>query len=163
MARCDKEERIKRLTPYRWKPGQSGNSRGRPKKEHELRWYIEGAMLNMPIAPEFYRNAMVICGMQKEIGQMDSLLQSGAKFQDARLLKIIPTVIKKLNYGQYGAMRACFEAGKNPDLFIKLIDQIHGKPIQPSTIANPDGSPIRPPTSNVLVVNVPAEEDDESE
>jgi len=163
MARCDKEERIKRLTTYRWKRGQSGNGRGRPKKEHELRWYIEGAMLNMPIAPEFYRNAMVICGMQKQIEEMDVLLQSGARLQDARLRKIIPLVIKKLNYGEYGAMRACFEAGKNPDLFIKLVEQLYGKPIQPATVGNPDGSSIRPPTSsNVLVINVPAEEDDES-
>src|SRR5206468_214774 len=118
--------------------------------EHELRWYIEGVMLNMPIAPEFYRNAMVICGMQQQIEQMDTLLQSGAKLQDARLRKIIPPVIKKLNYGEYGAMRACFEAAKNPDLFIKLVEQVHGKPIQPTAVTNPDGSPIRSPATNVL-------------
>ena len=161
MARHDKETRIKRLTPYRWKPGQSGNVRGRPKKEHELRSYLEAAMLNMPIAPEFYRNAMVICGMQKQIEQIDTLLQSGAKLQDARLRKIIPPVIKKLNYGKYGAMRACFEACKNPDLFIKLIEQLYGKPIQPTTVGDPDGSSIRPPDPNVLVVTV--EEDSESD
>jgi uncharacterized protein DUF5681 len=162
MARHDRETRIERLTPYRWKPGQSGNVRGRPKKEHELRSYIEGAMLNMPIAPEFYRNAMVICGMQKQIEQMDTLLQSGARLQDTRLRKIIPQVIKKLNYGEYGAMRACFEAGKNPDLFIKLVEQLYGKPIQPTAVTNPDGSPIRSPATNVLVVNVPADEDEET-
>ena len=162
MARCDKETRIQRLTPYRWKPGQSGNAKGRPKKEHELRWYIKGAMLNMPIAPEFYRNAMVICGMQKELERLDLLLLSGAKLQDARFRKVIPSMIKKLNYGEYGALRASFEACKNPDLFIKLLDQLYGKPIQPTTIGNPEGSSIRPPSSNVLVINVPAEEDDES-
>jgi hypothetical protein len=160
MATNDKEARINRLAPYRWKPGQSGNAPGRPKKHLELRWYIEGAMLNMRIAPEFYRNAMVICGMQKEIEQLDALLLSGAKLQDSSVQNVVPPVIKKLNYGQYGAMRACFEAAKDPDLFIKIIDQVHGKPVQPTTLANPDCSRIRPAAqSNVLVVNVSAEED----
>lgn len=161
MAANDKESRIKRLAPYRWKPGTSGNVAGRPKREHELRWYVEGSMLNMPIAPEFYRNAMLICGMQTEIEQLDALFLSGAKLQDTKVQKVIPSVIKKLSYGQYGAMRACFEAAKNPELFIKIIDQLYGKPIQPTTFANPDGSPIRSASrSDVLVVTVPAEEDE---
>ena len=82
MAANDRESRINRLARYRWKPGQSGNAAGRPKKHHELRWYVEGAMLNVRIAPEFYRNAMVICGMQKEVERLDALLLSGAKLQD---------------------------------------------------------------------------------
>jgi hypothetical protein len=160
MARSDKETRIKRLTPYRWKPGESGNVRGRPKKEHELRWYLEGCLLTMTIAPEFYRNAMVICGLAKQVNQLDKLVMGGANVTDATVQKIIPLSIKKLTYGQYGAMRAGFEAAKDPDLYIKLVEQIHGKSVQP--ISDPDGSSIRPPASNVLVVTVPAEEDDES-
>jgi hypothetical protein len=124
---------------------------------------VEGALLNVRIAPDFYRNAMVICGMQKEVEQLDSLLLSGAKLQDPGVQKIIPSAIKKLCYGEYAAMRACFEACKNPELFLKIIDQVHGKPIQPTTVANNDGSPSRSaPPSNVLVVTVPAEEEDKS-
>jgi hypothetical protein len=160
MAANDRESRINRLARYRWKPGQSGNAAGRPKKRDELRWYVEGAMLNVPIAPEFYRNAMVICGMQREVEQLDALLLSGAKLQDISVQKVIPSLIKKLCYGEYAAMRACFEACKNPDLFLKIIDQVHGKPVQPTTVANADGTQIKsPPASNVVVVTVPVADD----
>jgi hypothetical protein len=118
-------------------------------------------MLNVRIAPDFYRNAMVICGMQKEVEQLDSLLLSGAKLQDPGVQKIIPSAIKNLCYGEYAAMRACFEACKNPELFLKIIDQVHGKPSQPTTVANAEGSEIKsPPASNVVVVTVPVDDDE---
>jgi len=162
MARCDRETRINRLTPYRWKPGQSGNAKGRPKKEHELRFYLEGVELEMKIPPEFYRNAMVICGMQKQIKQLDEALASfSGNSQHPKVLKVVPSAIRNLRFGEYSAMRAGFDAAKDPVLFLKVIEQIHGKPVQPTTIANPDGAPIKP-SPRVLIINVPAEEDDES-
>ena len=114
-------------------------------------------MLNLPISPEFYRNAMVILGLYKETGEFDTFLSTGAKLHDSRLKKIVPAIIRNLRYGEYAALRACFEAAKNPELFIKIIDQIYGKPVQ-SGGANTDSS--ANPASNVVIVPVPADEDE---
>lgn len=114
-------------------------------------------MLNAPISPEFYRNAMVVCGLHNEIKQLDALLHSGANLQDRRVKKIVPAMIKRLRYGEYASLRACFEAAKNPELFLKIINQIYGKPVPAIAAAKTDNSP-KPP-SNVLVVTVSAEED----
>jgi hypothetical protein len=159
MERRDKEDRVKRLIPYRWKPGQSGNVRGRPKKEHELRWYLASVGLDMKIPALFYRNAMQLLGISKQVQQYDDLVKNGAKAGDSRLNKIVPKKVKDLTYGQYCALVTSFEACKDPYLFLKIIDQVHGKPTQPTTTTNPDGSPIGPPSSNVIVVNV--DENDE--
>jgi hypothetical protein len=55
-------------------------------------------------------------------------------------------------------MRAGYDAGKDPELFIKLMEQVHGKPVQPTTVANPDGTNLNPGVSpNVLMVTVTGE------
>jgi hypothetical protein len=161
MERRDKEDRVKRLIPYRWKPGQSGNVRGRPKKEQEMRWYLASVGLEIKIPSLFYRNAMQLLGMNKQIQRYDELVKNGAKAGDSGLNKIVPIKVKDLTFGQYCALVACFEACKDPYLFLKIIDQVHGKPIQPTTLANPDGSTIKQaPSSNVIIVDVPAGEDE---
>jgi hypothetical protein len=75
------------------------------------------------------------------------------------LNKIVPTKVKVLTFGQYAALTACFEACKDPYLFLKIIDQVHGKPTQAITATNPDGSPIQPPADNVIVVDVDEDEE----
>jgi hypothetical protein len=119
-------------------------------------------MLVMPIAPEYWRNAMVILGLSQQVKALDEWIKSGKTLQDSGAKRIVPLFVRKLKYGEYGAMRACFDAGKNPELFLKIIEQIHGKPVQPTTVANPDGSPIKGNAlaSNVVVVTVPVEEDE---
>lgn len=145
------------VLPYRWKPGQSGNLKGRPTKEHTLRWYLEGGGLEVKITHAFYRNAMFILGMHQEVQAYDALVVAGAKAGDRKFDKVVPKTVKNFCFGEYCSLVAWYEAGKDPELFIKLIDQVHGKPVQPTTVANPDGSSMK---GNVLVINVPADEDD---
>ena len=78
--------------------------------------------------------------------------------QDSRLKKIVPAIIRNLRYGEYAALRACFEAAKDPELFLKILDQIYGKPVQPTTAGDMDTSAM--PASNVIIVPVPADEDE---
>jgi hypothetical protein len=129
------------LKKYRWPPGFCPNKKGRPPDSQLLRGYLRDVAFEFPISPALYREAMNLLGVfAKELRAIKKLIKDGAEEDSDNVMALVPKRVKKLSMGQFNAIKALSAGAGDSDLYLKIIDQIHGKPTQP--MSGPEGGPI---------------------
>jgi hypothetical protein len=118
---------------HRWKPGQSGNPKGRESLRPPLLEHLQNTV-NEPIPPMLYSRAKLFLGLSPE----------GPASRR----------VKEMTNGEFlaRAWLTSAQVGKDPRAAEKIFDRILGRPVQP--VSAPSDGRLTPGDGNVLVIEM---------